>query len=158
MWFFTKYIYWILDHYKTHLELIDTVPIGFAGVASERPPPVLTNDNSEDTLYFGATINFNNAAVLVRIKSISPAYEWMADDGATPQDTPVNAIAGVFSQSLPVLPLIQPFFLKKHGQLQMSFTNAPAAPITGGIWTWRALRLTNPINGVGWDYSLGFAS
>jgi hypothetical protein len=37
----------------------------------------------------------------------------------------------------------------------MQFTNAAAAPATGGIITWRALRLREPING-GWDYSIGF--
>ncbi len=156
MFFFTKYIYQILDLYRTHVELIDTVPIGFTGVASERPAPVFTNEVSEDTLYFAAAVSFSNAAALVRIKSISPQYEWMADDAATPQDTPINAIAGVFSQAMPILPLIQPFFLKAQGRLQMQFTNSPAAPTTGGLWTWRALRLTNPIRGTGWDYSVGF--
>lgn len=156
MFWFSKYVYYILDFYKTHLELIDTVPIGFAGVASERPAPVFTNEVSEDTLYFAAAVNFSNAAVLVRIRAQSPQYEWMADTRATPQDTPVNAIAGVFSQVLPVLPLIQPFFLKRQGRLQMQFTNDSAAPVTGGIWTWRALRLSNPVNGTGWDYAMGF--
>lgn len=158
MFFFTKYVYRILDYYRTHLELIDTVPIGFTGVASERPAPVFTNEVSEDVLYFAAAVNFSNAAVLVRIKSLSPQYEWMADDNSTPQDTPVNALAGVFSQTLPILPLIQPFFVKKQGRLLMQFTNSAAAPETGGLWTWRALRLTNPVSGTGWDYSLGFGS
>lgn len=159
MYYFTKYIYQILDRYQTHLELIDTIPIGFTGVASEKPAPVFTNEVSEDVLYFAAAVSFSNAAALVRIKSISPQYEWMADDASTPQDTPINAIAGIFSQALPVLPLIQPFFLKKQGRLQMNFTNSPTGPTTGGLWTWRALRLTNPIvdsRGSGWDYSLGF--
>jgi hypothetical protein len=159
MYFFTKYVYSILDHYQTHLELIDTIPIGFTGTGSERPAPVFTNEVSEDVLYFAAAVNFSNAAVLVRIRSISPQYEWMSNDDATPQDTPVNALAGIFSQNMPVLPLVQPFFIKKQGRLQMQFTNAPggSTPITGGLWTWRALRLTNPING-GWDYSLGFGN
>lgn len=156
MYFFTKYIYYILDFYRTHLELVDTIPIGFTGVAGERPAPVFTNEISEDSLYFAAAVDFSNAQALVRIRSISPQYEWMADSRPTPQDTPVNALAGVFSQALPVLPLIQPFFIKKQGRLQMQFTNGTAAPITGGLWTWRALRLTNPVNGTGWDYSLGF--
>jgi hypothetical protein len=155
MYYFTKYVYQILDRYRSHLELVDTIPIGFTGVANERPAPVFTNDISEDLLYFAAAVNFSNAGALVRIRSISPQYEWMADDQATPQDTPVNALAGIFSQALPNLPLIQPFFVKAQGRLQMSFTNSAAAPTTGGLWTWRALRLTNPING-GWDYSLGF--
>lgn len=158
MYFFTKYVYQILDHYRTHLELIDTIPIGFTGVAGERPAPVFTNEVSEDVIYFAATVNFSNAEVLVRIRSISPQYEWMADDNSTPQDTPVNAIAGVFSQALPILPLIQPYFVKRQGRLQMQFTNGTAAQVTGGLWTWRALRLTNPIDGFGWDYSVGFAS
>ncbi len=158
MFFFTKYVYRILDYYRTHLELIDTIPIGFTGVANERPASVFTNEVSEDVLYFAAAVDFSNAAVLVRIRSLSPQYEWMADDASTPQDTPVNAIAGVFSQTLPVLPLIQPFFVKKQGRLQMSFTNSAAGPQTGGLWTWRALRLTNPVSGTGWDYSLGFGA
>lgn len=157
MFFFTKYIYHILDHYRTHLELIDTIPIGFTGVASERPAPVFTNEVSEDILYFAAAVNFSDAGVLVRIRSISPQYEWMADDAAIPQDTPVNAIAGVFSQALPILPLVSPFFVKRQGRLQMQFTNSAAA-ITGGLWTWRALRLTNPYNGDGWNYGMGFQS
>jgi hypothetical protein len=158
MYFFTKYIYWILDHYNTHLELIDTIPMGLTGVASERPAPTFTNEISEDLLYFAAAVNFSNADVRVRIRSISPQYEWMADDASTPIDTPVNAIAGVFSQSMPVLPLVQPFFVKKQGRLQMQFTNAATSPVTGGLWTWRALRLTNPKSGNGWDYSLGFGN
>ncbi len=159
MFFFTKYIYQILDRYRTHLELIDTIPIGFTGVASERPAPIFTNEVSEDVLYFAAAVSFSNAGAFVRIRSISPQYEWMADDSAVPQDTPINAIAGVFSQALPILPLVQPFFVKKQGRLQMQFTNSAVAPTTGGLWTWRALRLTNPITdalGTGWDYSLGF--
>src|SRR6266540_1012920 len=113
MFFFTKYIYQILDRYRTHIELIDTIPIGFTGVASERPAPIFTNEVSEDVLYFAAAVSFSNAGAFVRIRSISPQYEWMADDSAVPQDTPINAIAGVFSQALPILPLVQPFFVKK---------------------------------------------
>src|SRR5262245_10785902 len=101
MYFFNDYIKFILSFYKNHLELIDSIAIGFTGVASQRVPPVFMNEVSEDTLYFGATLNFSNAGVAVRIKSVSPQYDWMADDSATPVDTPVNAIAGVFSQSLP---------------------------------------------------------
>jgi len=157
MYFFTKYVYQILDHYQTHVELIDTIPIGFVGTANERPAAVFTNEVSEDVLYFAAAVNFSNAAVLVRIRSVSPQYEWMSNDDATPQDTPVNALAGVFSQNMPVLPLVQPFFVKKQGRLQMQFTNSPTGMQVGGLWTWRALRLTNPING-GWDYSLGFGT
>lgn len=157
MYFFNKYIMRILDYYRNHLELVDTIAIGFTGVAGQRVAPVFTNEISEDVLYFGAQVNFSSADTLVRIKSISPQYDWMADDNAVPQDTPVNAIAGVFSQSLPVLPLVQPYFIKKQGRLQMNFTNSPTLALTGGLWTWRALRLTQPINGVGWDYSIGFA-
>lgn len=161
MFFFTRYVYQILDRYMTHLELIDTIPIGFTAVAEERPAPVFTNEVSEDVLYFAAAVNFSNAEVLVRIQSISPQYEWMANDDETPQDTPVNALAGVFSQALPILPLVQPFFLKKQGRLRMQFTNATTTPVTGGLWTWRALRLTNPIvdnRGSGWNYAMGFTS
>lgn len=108
-------------------------------------------------LYFAATVNFQNAGVLVRIRSISPAYDWMANNDQTPQDTPVPAIAGFYNQNMPILPLVQPFFLKKQGRMTMQFTNDLMSPITGGLWTWRALRLTNAING-GWDYTIGFTA
>jgi hypothetical protein len=156
MYYYNKYTYQILDRYQVHLPLEDTIPLGFTGVAGQRPAPVFTTKYSEDILLFGATVNFSNAGVLVRIKSQNPSYEWMANDDATPQDTPVNAIAGVFSQAQPVMPLVQQFFLAKQGQLQLQFTNDTAAPITGGLWTFRGLRLTNPVDGVGWDYSMGF--
>lgn len=156
MYFFNDYTKYILGFYKTHMEIIDTIPMGFTGVAGQRVAPAFTNEVSEDVLFFAATVNFLNSGALVRIKSTNPAYDWMADDNANPQDTPVNAIAGVFSQSLPLLPLIQPYFVKKQGRLQMNFTNDTAVPITGGLWTWRGLRLTNPKQGDGWNYSIGF--
>lgn len=155
MYNFDKYTQQIMDRYRTNLELIDTIAIGFTGVAGERPAPIFTNVTSEDALYFGLTVNFNNAGVLIRLRTISPQYDWMADDSPIPQDTPINALAGIFSQALPVLPLVRPFFIKKQGRLQMQWTNAASSPITGGLITYRALRLTNPING-GWDYSVGF--
>lgn len=157
MWFYNKFIYRILEFYKTHLPVFDTFPIGFANpaVASERPVPVFTNELSEDALYFGGQINFSVADVLVRIRSVSPQYEWMSDDSPTPQDTPVNAVFGVFSQSLPVIPWVSPFFIKKQGRLQLQFTNSATAPTTGGLVTLHGLRLTNPVNGAGWDYSIG---
>src|SRR5215475_1720647 len=95
---FTKYVLQILDRYMTHLELIDTIPLAFTGLVQEKPAPVFTNQISEDALYFGATVDFFNPEILVRIRSISPQYEWMANDDPLPQDTPVNADAGVFSQ------------------------------------------------------------
>lgn len=158
MYFFNKFTYKILDLYQTHLIFFDTIPIGFAGVASERPAPVFTNEVSEDVLYFGGELSFSNAGVLVRIKAISPQYEWMVNDDATPQDTPANAVFGVFSQSLPIIPWVSPFFLKKQGRLQLQWTNSAAGPTTGGFVTLHGLRLTNPVNGTGWDYSMGLAS
>jgi len=158
MFWFSKYVYQILDRYKNHFESVDTIPIGFTGVASERPAPVFTNLVSEDLLFFAAAVDFSVSDALVRIRSKSPAYDWMADTAATPQDTPVNALAGVFSQALPILPLIQPFFLKRQGQLQMQFTNSASAPVTGGRWTWRTLRLVDPFDGFGWDYSVGYTA
>jgi len=159
MFWFSPFTIKILSYYRTILELVDTIPMGFTGALGERPPIVPSNEISEDALYFAAAVNFNLSTPLVRIKSNSPQYDWMADDNATPQDTPINAIAGVFSQALPVLPLIQPFFVKKQGRLQHQFTNAvaPEAAVTGGLWTWRGLRLSNPYDGFGWDYSIGYA-
>jgi hypothetical protein len=157
MYYLSDYNRFILSKYRTHLELIDTVPIGFAGVANERPAPVFTNETSEDALYVAAGVTFNAPGVLVRIRSISPQYEWMADDSVTPQDTPVNAIAGASTQVMPLIPLVVGFFIQKQGRLQMQLTNDAAGSITGGLWTWRAIRLTNPIDG-GWNYNLGFGS
>jgi len=155
MFYFTKYVYQILDRYRNHLELVDSIPIGFTGTVSERLAPVVTNEIDADALYFAAHVNFTNANAMVRIVSISPQYQWMANNDATPQDTPISAIAGISTQAMPLLPLIQPFFIKKQGRLQMSFTNSATSPTTGGIWTWRMLKLVDPING-GWDYSKGF--
>lgn len=154
MYFIDKYTYQILDLYRTQLELIDTIPIGFTGQPGEKPAPVFTSAVSDDVLYFGAFVDFFNAAVTVRIRSISPQYDWMANNDNPPEDTPVNAIAGIAGQILPILPLTRPYFLQKQGRLQLSFTNATTNPITGGHWVFRALRLTNPING-GWDYNVG---
>lgn len=156
--FFTKYVYQILDRYRNHLELIDSIPINFTGVAGERPPAVFTNDVSSDMLYFAAHVNYTNVGTLIRIKSVSPQYEWMANNDPNPQDTPIEAVAGISTQVMPVLPLVQPFFVKKDGRLQMNFTNAPTSPVTGGIFTWRLLKLVDPIDGMGWDYSVGFTS
>lgn len=155
MYYFTPYTYRIMGFYQTHLPYEDTIAINFTGVATQRVAPVFTTVVTEDILLFSASVNFSNAEVLVRIKGTNPPYEWMADDTANPQDVPINAIAGVFSQALPNLPLIQPYFIKKQGRLSMQFTNGTAAPVTGGLITWRGLRLTNPIQGDGWDYSLG---
>jgi hypothetical protein len=155
MYYFTKYTYQILDRYRSHLEIVDSFAIGFTGTASERLAPVYTDVVDADVLWFAAHTNFSNANALVRIVSISPQYQWMANQQATPQDTPITAIAGVTTQALPVLPLIQPFFLKAQGRLQHIFTNSATSATTGGIWTWRGLKLTEPIDG-GWDYNIGF--
>jgi hypothetical protein len=156
MFEYSKFTQQILDHYRTHMELIDTVDINFTGVVNERPPAVLTSDVSEDIILFGATVDFSNAGALVSIESISPNYRWMAASDIALQDTPINAVAGIFSQASPILQLVQPFFLKKNGRLRMQFTNSAAAATTGGLWTWRGLRLTNPYNGDGWNYDIGF--
>lgn len=160
MYFFTRYIYRILEFYKTHILFFDTLSIGFASpaVASERPAPTLTHELSEDTLYFGGQVSFSVADVLVRIRSISPQYEWMADTSSTPVDTPVNAVFGVFSQSLPILPWVVPFFVKRQGRVQMQFTNSASAPTTGGFVTLHGIRLSNPLHGDGWSYDIGFNS
>lgn len=155
MWFYTDYIYKILNFYRTHLIFFDTIPIGFTGVVNERPAPSFSNEVSEDVIYWGGQMSFSNAAALVRISSISPQYQWMVNDDAAPQDTPANAVFGVFSQALPVIPWIAPFFVKKQGRLQFQWTNSPAAATTGGFITLYGLRLTNPVVGDGWDYDIG---
>lgn len=155
MYNFSKYTYQILDRYRTHLVLFDALPIGFTGTATERLPPIYSNAIDADALFFAAHINFSNSEALVRINSVSPQYIWMANQTAVPQDTPLSAIAGVTTQSLPQLPLIIPFFVKAQGRLQHIFTNGTTTPTTGGIWTWAMLKLVDPIDG-GWDYSIGF--
>jgi hypothetical protein len=156
-YYFTKYIYQIMDRYRGHTVLYGTIPIGFTGVASEVLPTVETDEVSADTLYFGAHVAAVTApaTALVRIRSISPQYEWMTNQTAVPQDTPLTAIAGVSTQAAPVLPLVQPFFLKAMGRLQMRFTNSPSSATTGGTWTWHIIKLVDPIDG-GWDYSIGY--
>jgi hypothetical protein len=152
MYYFSKYVYQILDCYRTHLELIDSQLIGFTATVSERPAPIYTNEVDADSLFFACNVNFNNANVLIRIQSVSPQYQWMANNNSTPLDTPIGAVAGISSQAMPVLPLIQPFFLKKNGRLQMQFTNSAASPSAStSIITWRLLKLVDPIDG-GWDY------
>ena len=155
MWFFTNFIYKILNYYQTHLIFFDTIPIGFTGTNSERPAPVFTNEQSEDCLYFGGELSFSNANVLVRIRSVSPQYEWMVNDDPTPQDTPANAVFGVFSQALPIIPWVVPFFVKKQGRLQLQWTNSSSGATTGGFVTLQGIRLVNPVDGKGWDYSVG---
>jgi hypothetical protein len=154
MYNFSNYTYKILDKYRNHLVIFDTFAIGFTGAASERLPPVYSNAIDTDALFFAAHVNFSNANALVRIKAQSPNYEWMANQNATPQDTPINAIAGISTQSLPQLPLVAPFFVKAQGRLQHIFTNSANSPTTGGYWTWAMLKLIDPIDG-GWDYSMG---
>lgn len=113
---------------------------------------MFTNTVDSDTLFFAVNVNFTNANVLIRIQSISPQYQWMSNQQSTPQDTPIGAVAGLSSQVMPLLPLISPFFVKRQGRLQMQFTNSAAAATTGGVITWRMLKLVDPIDGVGWDY------
>lgn len=155
MYKYNKYTKEILSKYREHLEFIDSLQTGFTGVASERPSPVFTNEVSVDALYYGAFVNFENAAALVRITALSPQYQWMTNHSPTPQDTPIHAVAGVPTQSAIILPLMTPFFVKAQGRLMHQFANSAAAPTTGGQWVWRALKLIDPIDG-GWDYPKGF--
>lgn len=152
MYYYNRFCLAILSLYKTHLVMFDTIAVGFTGVASEEPPAVPTSEVDEDTLWFAAGVNFSNANALVRIRSISPQYEWMANNAATPQFTPIPAIAGTSSQAMPMLPLINPFFMRANGRLQHQFKNSAAAATTGGLWTWALLRLSDPLDGIGWDY------
>jgi len=153
MYTFNKYVERILDKYRIHLELVDTVPIGFDGVASRKPAPVFTSQVSADILLFAAYVDFTASDVLIRVQSRSPQYQWMTNNNNAPQDTPIGALAGITTQVMPVLPLISPFFLEANGQLQMQFTNSATAPVTGGSITWRGIKLVDPIDG-GWQYGM----
>lgn len=155
MYKYNKYTLEILSKYRKHLEFIDAIQTGFTGVASERPAPVLTNEVSVDALYYGAFVNFSNAAALVRITTLSPQYQWMVNHDPVPQDTPINAIAGAPGGFAIIVPLMTPFFVKAQGRLMHQFTNSAAAETTGGQFIWRALKLIDPIDG-GWDYPKGF--
>jgi hypothetical protein len=155
MYRFNKYTKHILSFYREHLEFIDQLQTGFTGVASERPAPVLTNEVSVDTLYFGAFVNFTNLAALVRISALSPQYQWMSNHDPVPQDTPIHAVAASGIQFAIIQPLMTAFFVKAQGRLLHQFTNSAADETTGGIWTWRALKLIDPING-GWNYDRGW--
>lgn len=153
-YYYTKYTYKILDFYRVHLPWDDPIQIGFTGVASEKPVACQTSLTSDDVLLFCATVDFNATGVKVRMKTTNPQYEWNANSFDTP-DTPISAIAGLSNSAFPNLALVAPVFLKTQGRVQMQFTNAPAGAVTGGQIVWRGLRLRDPINGVGWDYSMG---
>jgi hypothetical protein len=151
MYYFNKFTEKILACYGNWLELPDSIPIGFTGVASQVPAPINSNEVDTDSLIFAFGVNFDSPNdVLIRIRSISPQYEWMANTQQTPQDTPLTAIAGNSTQVMPLLPLVMPFFLKANGKLEMKFTNSATSPVTGGIITLRRLKLVLPING-GWN-------
>jgi hypothetical protein len=157
-YYFNKYVYQILDRYKGFTVLYSTINIGFTGTANEVLPPVLTDEVSADTLYFAAhAAAIENAdTALVRIRSISPQYEWMSNQTAIPQDTPISAVAGISTQAAPYLTLPQPFFVKAMGRLQHRFTNSPSGQeTTGGTFNWLLLKLVEPVDG-GWDYTVGF--
>ena len=146
----------VLDRYRTHIELIDSQPIAFTSTASEKAPLVFTTEVNADCLLWAAGINIVNANALVRIKSISPQYEWMSNNDPVPQDTPIGAVFGVSSQAMPVLPLIMPFFIKSNGRLQMQFTNSASGASGPAVATWRMLKLVDPLPNAdgtkGWDY------
>lgn len=159
MYFFNEFTLGILKKYENHLELIDSIPVGFTGVASQVQAPIYSNEVDADSLVFAMGVDWaaptsSAANVLVRIRSISPQYEWMANNQAIPQLTPISAVAGFADQVMPVLPLVMPFFLKANGRMEFRFTNASASAITGGVITLRKLKLTLPIDG-GWNYGQG---
>lgn len=140
----------ILRCYENHLELVDSLPIGFSGVASEVPAQITTDPVSDDILVFGFNVDFSVSDVLVSIQSQTPQYNWMVEGiNTTPQLTPIGAMAGESAQVMPVLWLIQPFWLEENGVLRFQFQNSATAPVTGGIITVRGLKLTGKING-GW--------
>jgi len=161
MYYYNDFTNAILKRYGTHLELIDSQPIAFTTTANEKVPPFFTTEVNADTLVFAFNVNFINANVLVRIKSISPQYEWMQNNDPVPQDTPIGAVAGVSSQALPVLPLVMPFFLLANGRLQFQFTNSASNPTApGAVITTRMLKLVDPLQNsdgtCGWNDGLGW--
>ena len=153
MYQFDKNTQAIIDMYSETLPDIDTVAVGFSGTVSERVT-VYSHSISDDCLIFGFGVDFADTAtdVLVRIASRSPQYDWMSNDDATPQDTPIGAVAGFSSQILPILPLVKPFFLYANGKLSFNFTNSPTSAVTGGNITIHRLKLVNPLDGVGYQY------
>lgn len=144
----------ILSKYRSHLEIVDSLPIGFTGAASERPALIESDEVSADVLWFALGVDFDVSDVLVNITSRTPQYNWMLSSRSTPQLTPIGAVAGNSSQVMPLLPLIQPFFVEANGVLQFQFQNSATAAVTGGIITLRGLKLVDPIDG-GWSYYQG---
>ena len=149
MFYISKRTQEILDCYANHLPIIDTVQIGFTGVASERPPRCETDQVSADVLWFGLNRDFEQTDVLLSIQSITPQYAWMISAQAQPQLTPIGAVAGASDQVMPVLPLPTPFFVESNGVITMQFENSATDPVDEGLITWIGVKLTGPING-GW--------
>lgn len=134
-----------LKQFHGHLELLDPVPIGFTGVASQEISSVFSNEVDEYSMVFGLGVDFEPGDAKIWIRSISPQYEWTTySQNGTPNFMPLSAVAGVEGQVLPIMPLIMPFELLPNGKVEFRFINDSSSPITGGTLSLRRLKLTGP--------------
>lgn len=142
MWIINPITLARLQDFDARLELWDTVPIGFTGVASQEISSVFSNEVDEYTMLFGLAVDFDPGNAKMWVRSISPQYEWNANTrNGTPNFMPISAVAGIEGQVLPVMPLIMPFELYPNGKIEFRFINASSSPITGGNLQLRRVKL-----------------
>jgi len=142
MWIINPITLARLQDFDARLELWDTVPIGFTGVASQEISSVFSNEVDEYTMLFGLGVDFDPGNAKMWVRSISPQYEWNANTrNGTPNFMPISAVAGIEGQVLPVMPLIMPFELYPNGKIEFRFINASSSPITGGNLQLRRIKL-----------------
>lgn len=131
-----------LQDFEQQLELWDTVPIGFTGVASQEISSVFCNEVDQSSMLFGLGVDFEPGDSKIWVRSISPQYEWIANtQNGTPNFMPISAVCGVEGQVMPILPLVMPFELLPNGKIEFRFINASSGAITGGNLQLRRLKL-----------------
>lgn len=132
-----------LQDFDAQLELWDSIPIGFTGVASQEISSIFSNEVNESTMLFGLGVDFDPGDAKIWVRSISPQYEWNANTkNGTPNYMPISAVCGIAGQVMPILPLIMPFEISPNGKIEFRFINASSGAITGGNLQLRSLKLT----------------
>jgi len=126
----------ILSRYVRHLPIYLTTAIGFDGATASQQRQVFTPSVDSDVLLFAANVDFSNALVTVRVTDTGTGYVW---NPTTP--TPITAIAGIQTQVMPLLALVEPYLLTRQSKLQMDFTNSASSLTTNGNITWAGLKL-----------------
>ncbi len=146
-----KWVDMVRSCYRWHYELPLSQNIGWNGATASERQPITFPEVSDDILIYAGGVNFSNANALVRIKATNPNYEWMGNNDATPIETPVHQIFGIATAVMPLIPLIQPFWLGANGTIQATFINSAASLTTGGTATLRALRLRDKLKPLPWE-------